>query len=161
MSDLIAFLAARLDEDEQVARAATQGRWVWEPEGYLSSGNLLATQDTWYRCSYFCRWGTGSITSRGTVGEPGHEHLVSETVLGASGYEDPSISAEDADREHIARHAPARVLRDVAAKRAILNACVSHQDAEYPYDNAMEDAVEWLAAAYSDHPDYDPTWSAT
>ncbi len=31
-ADLIAFLWARLDEDEEVARAATQGDWVWSRE---------------------------------------------------------------------------------------------------------------------------------
>lgn len=32
MDDLVEFLRARLDEDEQIARAATQGDWVWSRE---------------------------------------------------------------------------------------------------------------------------------
>jgi hypothetical protein len=32
MNDLVQFLRARLDEDEEIARAATQGDWVWSRE---------------------------------------------------------------------------------------------------------------------------------
>ncbi len=48
--------------------------------------------------------------------------------------------------EHIARHDPARVLADVAAKRRIVE--------------SMGDdwVVRTLATAYSSHPDYDKAW---
>jgi hypothetical protein len=63
---------------------------------------------------------------------------------------------------------PARVLREVAAKRAILAeyASVAHNDTgeaepEYAYGWAegLGLAVRALAAVYSDHPGYDPAWA--
>lgn len=46
---------------------------------------------------------------------------------------------------HLARHDPAHVLRDIAAKRALLDWIP--RDVEYP-----------LASVYSDHPDYREEW---
>lgn len=86
-------------------------------------------------------------------------------------------TAEDA--EHIARHDPARVLADVAAKRAIL---ASHREAlveerdmheiDWPTEQrgrveqaaaaakvgVLRAAVESLAQPYADHSDFDPAW---
>lgn len=68
---------------------------------------------------------------------------------------------------HIARHDPARVLREVAAKRAILAAwqeSLTIQDGyrEVGYEEGRREAqerdVRHLAAAWGDHPDYDPEW---
>lgn len=65
---------------------------------------------------------------------------------------------------HIARHDPARVLREVAAKRAILAAYaeVSYMDIadpepEFAYGRAvgLGEAMRHLAATWSDHPDFD------
>ena len=50
--------------------------------------------------------------------------------------------------DHIARHDPSRVLRECAAKRAIIEA------AEHGYLSY----VAPLAAVYSDHPDYREEW---
>lgn len=63
----------------------------------------------------------------------------------------------------IAGHDPARVLREVEAKRKI----VARYQASLGYDNAEDEArcwllgeiVEALASAWSDHPDYDPKWT--
>jgi hypothetical protein len=54
---------------------------------------------------------------------------------------------------HIARHDPARVLAEVAAKRAIVN-----MDEDDRYSDAYVVAIRALAAAYADHPDYDEAW---
>lgn len=64
---------------------------------------------------------------------------------------------------------PARVLREVEAKRNILaryEDCVARQeDQDYPYASAAEQAREYedfvlpnLAASYSDHPACRPEW---
>jgi Family of unknown function (DUF6221) len=80
---------------------------------------------------------------------------------------------------HDARHGPARVLREVAARRAILaehaatdwtaygdrmcRRCVLDDDE--PHDEPYHwlpfpcPTLRALAAAYSDHPDYDPAWA--
>lgn len=65
---------------------------------------------------------------------------------------------------HAKRHDPARTLREIEAKRAILGRCV--QQAAKEHDNAMEEDRTWvlwpvlfdLAAVWSDHPDYREEW---
>lgn len=75
---------------------------------------------------------------------------------------------------HIARHDPARVLREVAAKRALLDAhctdpkyggteclgCHANFQEEYwTQDINKCPTLRAIASVYSDHQDYDPTWS--
>ena len=62
----------------------------------------------------------------------------------------------EADGVHVAHHDPARVLREVAAKRAIL--ALADAGEGYAYSVAMERVVVQLAAVYSDHPDYRAEW---
>lgn len=71
-----------------------------------------------------------------------------------------ALNAEDEEfRPHVARRDPARALREVEAKRAILDAYV-HADGNSPRDrdrgrwDAMHATVRLLAAVWSDHPDY-------
>jgi hypothetical protein len=69
------------------------------------------------------------------------------------------------DGRHIARHDPARVLRDVAAKRAIteLFRLDFNEDGEPillgGYGEAYWDVLHALASVYSNHPDYDDAWA--
>ena len=56
---------------------------------------------------------------------------------------------------HIARHDPARVLRDVAAKRRILGWANSPALPDYETGYVLDA----LAAAYSDHPDWRAQWA--
>ncbi len=139
MADLVAFLNARLDEDETAAKTATNGPWYQDGSEirghnrpYAGGGpGLLVVKFTW-----------------------------------------PQESA------HILRHDPARVLREVEAKRAILaehgpanggrdtdrcRVCTAiahtgmgHADARR--FRAPCPTLLFLAAVYSDHPDYDPEW---
>lgn len=64
-------------------------------------------------------------------------------------------------RIHMARHDPERVLRDVAAKRAILD-WLGYQDRVYGDYSVIETlelvARHLAAAAWSDHPDYKAEW---
>jgi len=130
MSDMIAFLRARLDEDEAAARAV--------------AGHELFD-------------GTGIVVM--------HTH--------ASGTRSVTLPS------HVARFAarwdPARVLAEVAAKRAIIElhapipeddlrlragsctscgdqGCCGH-DEEYPCAT-----LKAIAQPYADHPDFDPAW---
>lgn len=71
----------------------------------------------------------------------------------------------DADGAHIAHWDPARVLADIAAKRAIV---AEHQRLAEDYDRAdlwRREQVEALnlvllrfASLYAEHPDFDPSW---
>lgn len=63
---------------------------------------------------------------------------------------------------HIARHDPARVLREVEAKRRIVDECERtvlplHRVGPYAYGQAMA-ILRALAAVHRDHPDYDNSW---
>lgn len=138
MTDLVAFLTARLDEDEAVAKRAagadSEGRyctsWSYDREQFR------VTTD-----------GTSWINAKDTG---------------------------DACGEHIARHDPARVLAEVTAKRAIVedylvvmanNAIERASGGDEVVASArvlivksLRMALMRLAFAWSDHPDYDPTW---
>ena len=151
MPDLIDFLRARLDDDERAAKEATRGPWKWDD----------------YRVP----------TLEGRAGTPGEYEWDTEVIEASHSGECGCRSActleltvSDADREHIARHDPARVLRDVAAKRAIIDRAefvnghgpaVDHTralDMQIGGSAALHDVMRVLAAAYSDHPDYRPEW---
>lgn len=77
------------------------------------------------------------------------------------------IAAEKLEtRDHIVRHDPARVLREVTAKRALLehhgdqHECTNWELASaYPYVGCS--VLRELAAVYSDHPEFDPEWTVT
>jgi len=85
----------------------------------------------------------------------------------------PVADAIDAETAaFIARHDPAWVLRDVAAKRAILARyqevlaeCATMLRANRPRvfgeHDGLRKAVEELAAIDSGHPDYQPEWAPT
>lgn len=124
MSDsLVAFLNARLAEDEAAAKAAS--------EEFGVSGR-------WYR-------------------------------LEDAGKADLGIHG--AQWAHIARHDPARVLREVTAKRDILKRYWRFSEGRNghgglvdrltapPIAAAMRPAMLDLAAVYSDHPDYRQEWA--
>ncbi|WP_405611291.1 DUF6221 family protein [Streptomyces sp. NBC_01508] len=66
--------------------------------------------------------------------------------------------------QHIARHDPARVLRGIEAKRAIV---VEHDTESWAIGDRLHDCqwTKWpcrtlrlLAAEYADHPDYQEAW---
>lgn len=75
---------------------------------------------------------------------------------------------------HVARHDPARVLREIASKRAII-AKLEASDAGYGGGGSVDwselpdaraganyalwDALRALCTAYSDHPDFNADWS--
>lgn len=108
-TDLVAFLKARLDEDEQVAAEVS-------PSGSLRAAELMVVQD---------------------------------------GYGFGAISIDSA-----------RVLAEVQAKRAILDA---HEDPARPPSrwDGCDDECQWdalryvlqvLALPYASHPDFDEAW---
>ena len=135
-SDLIAFLKARLDEDEAAAKAATPGPWCWEATGDKDSS-----------------WAAGLVHDED--GNP----LTGEIDKGQGVIIDgvcESIDGNPADGEHIARHDPARVLHEVAFKRAILGQY--RTVAGWSSDN-WPLSLRLLAAIYSGHPDYRDEWS--
>lgn len=107
------WLLARLDEDEQVARAARPGPWD-------GRAGIVQAED-----------GQDVATSVG--------HDQSDPL-------DVGERMARGDAHHIARHDPARVLADVAAKRRI----VEREDLHGEDDGTLR----LLALPYADHPTY-------
>ena len=75
----------------------------------------------------------------------------------------------EAQADHIARHDPARVLREVAAKRRIMEFAekvdalaetVFQEFSNHPEADGVA-LLKMLALPYADHPDFDPNWSTT
>ncbi|MFI6296725.1 DUF6221 family protein [Nonomuraea sp. NPDC050790] len=117
MDDLIAFLRARFDEDERVARAV-----AWADRAAF-----------WH------------VTPRGVVSDIGI--VVERDVV--------IIANQRHDKlEHIARHDPARVQREVEAKRALLGLWSRATS----YDRRGMYSLRTLALPYADHPDYRLEW---
>lgn len=148
MSDLhwlIKFLEDRLDEDEQIARAATPGPWRHNPAKQWHRPEDLATK----------RHGEEFVAS-GLLEDP--------ICVAATGPADGARSMADAD--HIALHDPARALADVKARRQLLAFLVvlagepDLGDAYLRLDRSHPEPLRLLAAPYRDHPDYRPDWAA-
>lgn len=114
------FIAARLDDDERIARAATQGNWEWQQ--HKTDEWCLRAGDT--------------------------------PVIRALSYETPCLEVGDADEDHIARHDPARVLRQCAAMRVALDWYINDDEM------VMAATINAIAAIWSDHPDYREDWDA-
>ncbi|MBM4482260.1 hypothetical protein GS443_02760 [Rhodococcus hoagii] len=129
MTDLVEFLRARLDEDDQMAREAGKRATDWRSDGVGGGGEPITWDD-----------------EGGWIGE--------HTIVYSEGW------PEGGEALHIARHDPARVLREVAAKRRILDLAgeISRSGAEFA-EQDYRTLTRSLAAVYSDHPDYQQEWA--
>ncbi len=138
---IVEFLRARIDEDEAIARAASEidpGPWSLPDGRYVSP------------------W-------------PGHDEIEAELFNANRGrvisYNGFDVELSERTALHITRHDPARVLGEVKAKRAVIELYLLYEDAQYPdgaggYVSACEKEpkLKALAGVYSDHPDFDPAW---
>jgi hypothetical protein len=136
---LIAFYSARLDEDEAAAKAAA----------HPSDGRLGPRKQHQPMA--------GAPYPEGPLRASDGEIVV---------YDEGRPSDEEFD--HIARHDPARVLREVAANRAVAELHNgSHECSTYDHNGDIDNCtwiggweacstLRHLAAVYSDHPDYRP-----
>ncbi|HEX3852631.1 MAG TPA: DUF6221 family protein [Polyangiaceae bacterium] len=121
VDDLIAFVTARLDEDEHTALAASPGPWHLNEEG----DTVLAVDD-----------------------------IAAAEAFALSGPQQRATAA------HIARHDPAHVLREVAAKRAIVayfDLCV-RAESNGTAAAVLEAVMIDLASTDAHHPDFKPQW---
>jgi hypothetical protein len=137
MSDIAAFILARLDEDEAAARGVQDNSAPWPGRWVVDDDHAVKTYNGW-------------------------------TIV----YGDlpPGLAA------HMVRNSPARVLREVDAKRAIAalhkgEPSMHHEPPRperYCAACGVDDGwynVPWpcptilaVAAIYGDHPDYQPEW---
>lgn len=113
---------------------------------------------------------TGSVRAAGAWSREGINSVIDSSRRLVIYGDGPAPAS--AQTEHIARHDPARVLREVEAKRRILaqeEEARAHYDhvkssATYPVETsighvvALATVIRHLASAYSDHPDYREEW---
>ena len=151
---LTEFLTARLDEDEDAARRCAEvfpSPWEIADRGWMARIYAATIPDTREDAD------PGDLIVPCVIEiEPTRHH---EGWLGDQ-------------VDHIARHDPARVLADVAAKREVLATLAGQLDPDAMagdwsergmMETAMSDWAEWflraLARPHADHPDYDPAWA--
>jgi hypothetical protein len=150
MRELADFLHARLDEDEHTARTAF--RHGIDPCGMTKPG---AVDDGVWRQG---------------------EHAADECRIEGAGiviYDEGGHTAAQA--AHIARHDPARVLREAGTKRKIIDWCVEvigdrdlsaygqpgclAHDRDALAVTLSVETLRHLGTVYSDWPGYDPAWA--
>lgn len=148
--DLLAWLASRLDAEEQLALAATSGPWVVVNRtsyGMATVNGPDAMQD-----------GGADPATGGRRQELRPLVVIFQDV-------DYGPTVRVADAEHIAAWNPARALLRVQAARRILQAhgdqheCVDLSASAYPYVGCQ--TVRLLGAEYQDQPGYRPQWAPT
>jgi hypothetical protein len=137
VDDLVQFLRDRLDEDEQIARAATEGPWVAEVSG--ETGHCVIPADA-----------------------QSTREFVAKTQLYAAAFDAEHIAAHnparalreiDAKRQIIARYVEHERL-----DRETFDAEGQHARSLVSLRAAYLDAVRELAAVYSDRPGYREEW---
>lgn len=146
-SDLVSFINARLDEDEHTASAIERKYWD--------------RHDTWVEAGGHC----ATVLSRNPADQWDIAPVAWLPTFQSVGWDVPGPWASSI---HIARHDPARVLREVAAKRRILRGHphITLGD-KYLCDRCHPtrpthtwcDHLRALAAIWSDHPDFQQEWS--
>jgi len=148
MSDLIDFLRARLDEDEEAARLAeTVDPSPWYED--VSEGTYTNQRDGLD--------GVGLVRAADNVGLWDREQSCTLSMAGVAA-------------THIARHDPARALREVAAKRRLIEAhhrsgqtcprcSLGTEDGQVVFELDPCETLRLLALPYVDHPDYQPEWA--
>ena len=161
--DLVAFLKARLDEDEAAARAAAEGPW-----------KLKNSDDDPYWDGGSWDFGKNASARRNVVR---HWHIEGPNVHIESATNDAHFVP---DLKHIARHDPARVLREVEAMRKMVKRgtearWLADGDRKARAENGpdwapglefsvqreriyFETILPYLAEVWSDHPDYRAEW---
>jgi hypothetical protein len=168
-ADLIAFLRARLDEDEQVAREAsrrmrdgwtpTGEHWQWvEPD----RDQVLTLDPVAEEC--LNDYGRADLRSV-------EEYPVGSDLGDLPHFVVRSEEVRTLDAMHIARWDPARVLAEVEAKRRVIklyeNALAAQRRGSISLRNRTQDeaavdvlgeAVKALALPYADHADYRDEW---
>ncbi|MDJ0405865.1 DUF6221 family protein [Rhodococcus erythropolis] len=144
---IVEFLEARIAEDEAVAQDAGARAMEWRSSNGSVAGGGKPYVDDWSEDEPLTQYG-GEVTIVYDEGWP-----------------------EDVEAEHIARQDPDRILREVAAKRKIINDhrvgswYVYTDDDTRACETCGDSTVRWpcatigaLAAIFSDHPDFNEEW---
>lgn len=128
MTNILEFLRDRLDDEERIANATTE----YQP---IDEWEAIGVEDAdnpeiARQCWTVCE-----------IATPRRNNQAARSLM-----------------THIAHHDPARVLRDVAAKRATLDTLFA-ADLLPTQWSIFAKVIEPMAAVYSDHPDYQKEWA--
>ncbi len=156
MDDLIAFLRARLDEDEQVAREASRSthgdgstptgeHWHWVESEHDQPMTLDPMLDEYVN--------DGSQVALRSV----EEYPTSSPWTLPHFVVSYAEEVRTTDAMHIARWDPARVLAEVEAKRRILADLIA-LDGDPVNGLVATRMIRQLAEPYAVHPDYREEW---
>jgi hypothetical protein len=149
--DIVDFLTARYDEEQQLAACAAAGDPApWRANTSNQRGNQFRDEH-----------GNGLVIAADDI-----------PLWDCEGSSTLCMTASTA--RHVAYWDPARVLADIAAKRAIVKGYAGartrlaevRRDGYHAFnaqkvqgaEEALTMAVLALAAPYAEHPDYDPAW---
>lgn len=150
MDDLVKFLRARLDDDEAAARAAS------EPESWMELNR--EPRPNWH-VQY---WADPDVAA--AIADP--ESSAYPVATTPEGMDEADAAARI---QHIVRHDPARVLREVEAKRQLIlwyekpEESTALPDYFNRFNTSVQQSVlvqvlRHLALPYADHPDYREEW---
>jgi hypothetical protein len=134
MDDLVQWLRAQLDEDERIARAAS---WTDDANAWHAEPSPFGARDGGQR------WYVEDAMDDGVV-----SHV------------DPAASDNEGVARHIAEWDPARVLREINAKRKTFDDCEGiivgwhHEESK----QFARDVLCNLAEPYADRPGYREEW---
>lgn len=162
---IVEFLEARLAEDEAVALKAggAEAEWLYRAEFDRETGGEVVWANS-----------RSEMERRGSL-----PPLVTYDRYVTMDHEGCLPAVDEDDGPHIARHDPARILREVAAKQAVLKAhcrialhagggakyyetrrvCRSCEPLHGVDDCWPCPTVLHIAAIYSSHPDYQKEWA--
>ncbi|MFF4600575.1 DUF6221 family protein [Amycolatopsis sp. NPDC001319] len=135
MDDLIAFLRARLDDDERIANAM--------------------------KAVYPTPW---DIPDRGWMARVVADGPFFHEVIRLEQNQAPGVGYLTDAIEHVWRHTPDRVLEDVTAKATIVAVAGDYAAVTAPDANqvvtreTLRHVLKLLALRYADHPDYREEW---
>lgn len=158
MNELVQWLGAQLDEDERIAKEASGGTVVGERGNWQPAPG----GDEWEASRTDCDEDELLVALRPGLPRP------PEVLSGMWGavacfkpeFEDPRVSSPLPQFIHAALHDPARVLREIDAKRRIVNA-IADADPDSAYITATFtawDVLRLLALPYADRPGYREEW---
>lgn len=142
MNDLVQFVRARYDEIEGAANAASSGPWRIDPR----NTNVI-------RESVGIDW----------VGVAGHRQDLPYQPPIFTGQTASRWGQANRDANHIVLHDPASVLRDIEAKRRLLEQFELRGNSvratvKPATGGVWDDLLRILALPYADHPDYRAEW---
>lgn len=137
--DLVQWLRDQLDEDERIAREATPGPWQNAPTARHHATASGRSEEAVF----------ASPTDTGAM------------VVAATG--EASERRNLINAEFIAAHDPARVLREIEAKREVLRLAERAYDYHETFTNgfasALEGTLRLFALAYADRPGFREEWA--